>query len=412
MLRAMKRVTWLLALPIAAATLLLAACDRTPRAASTATSAAPTAATAATLKIASAEPVVTRTPIARPVSTVTAIGEAAMPRARFVVQRRSDLWIVSPASPARTRLVVSSEGEVEYGGTTRKGDLYYAVRETGQAQQDGRFAVYRVSLEGGPPVRLFDVEATFFWLTVSSDGSRLAYAVNSRERGLAEVYMQALPGGAPARLLSHDISKCFATPRSFGACLSYATDSWSADGRYLAVRSNAYEWSEVGFLDTAASDSAIIRPSTSAGRVMPAGRVRWHPTLPIACATLANDGPSWGAFVFDLRTRDVWSLDLGVPVGDASVNDCAWSPTGDLSYSKSADQQSLLLFGADYEARTIGPLPGRNRFALPGWLPDGTGMALAQYADVPRPPFSVLGRSGTLAPLNLDADTILDILPE
>ena len=49
---------------------------------------------------------------------------------------------------------------------------------------------------------------------------------------------------------------------------------------------------------------------------------------------------------------------------------------------------------------------------LAGWLPRGDGIVVQDLLDRPTQRFTIVGLDGTLSPLAVDADEILDILPE
>jgi hypothetical protein len=404
MLRAMKRVTWLLLLPIVAAMLLLAACDRTPRAASTATMAIATVSPSATL---TAIATATRTP------ATPQTGAPTRPPVLFVVRRGVETWLVSLSGSRAVHLQTSARGVFGYAGAAKdaSGAVIYYMQQVSGDDRGGTFGIYRSSVGAPTPTMLTSLKGTSKQVefaarnvSLAPDGSQIAYA---SDQGIRLLDTRT---GADVLRLSNGAVNC-SGPGSRATCFEWGKPSWSGDGRWLSLVRLSYE-SQRPMVVEATQDAA---PHDVLGGTV----VEWAPRGDRACTLNHSYAlPATRISVFEAASRKVTAVReteqkvTGPNWRPSYYRSCAWSRSGELAGLTAAIPASIgspsetvvEIFGADLTLEREYLVPPSE---LIGWLPDSSSVVLSAGRE-----HYVLGRGGTLSPLDLDADEILDILPE
>ncbi|MGE3857974.1 MAG: hypothetical protein AB7G21_13535, partial [Dehalococcoidia bacterium] len=198
-----------------------------------------------------------------------------------------------------------------------------------------------------------------------------------------------------------------AGPCPGAACYGNFQPRWSADGRSLYYLRIFYEggiWRVIPVEPRDPLEASAIS-ARHAGTVL-----GWSTTGDETCG---NDQPS-DSWTAQLRVSNGSPEPLPSAVEETYVAGCAWSPNGDVAAWASIGDRLIprVRYVAIYDSgtRLVDAVRITTSQAIVGWLPDGSGLVLRTFGEPAT--FFVLDRAGTLSPLDLEADEILDILPE
>jgi hypothetical protein len=151
----------------------------------------------------------------------------------FVVQRGTDLWLVSLTNPALDRQLTFDSRGVGYAGWSRQGGQIYIYYTSREAESDN-FAltgVYRAALSGGAPTRLFEFTGMFDsaapgCCSVTKDGAFFAFVDVSGLR-VADLFA----GGS--FMIRQNSPPCSIEPPR--GCSAVRLPRWSTSGAYLTL---------------------------------------------------------------------------------------------------------------------------------------------------------------------------------